>query len=109
MTAILVIVCGLWLKLKVVLETKKIKSCLERIFESVSHMNTFLESLDPRCPIMYTVTRCGLTNMKKVIIRFHDLMHSRGISVIYFLDFDLKKEKEPGGTLVFECPNSPND
>mgnify|MGYP001182520915 FL=1 len=76
-------------------------------FESVRpHMNTFLESLDPQVPYNVFCDEMWFNKYEKGDYQEpHDhAFPGRGISVIYFLDFP-DQEKEPGGTLVFECPN----
>ena len=71
-------------------------------------MNTYLESLDPQMP--YSV-HCDEMWFNKYTKGDYQEPHDhafpgRGVSAIYVLDYP-QDEKDPGGHLVFECPNFP--
>jgi len=76
-------------------------------FKSVQpHMSQFLDSLNPRVPYTVHCDEMWMNSYKKGDYQEpHDhAFPGRSVSAIYVLDFP-EDEKDPGGTLVFECPN----
>lgn len=80
----------------------------DSFFQAIQpHMNDYLESLDPQ--ISYSV-HCDEhwfnSYTKGDYQEPHDhAFPGRGVSAIYVLEFP--DDKDPGGQLVFECPNFP--
>lgn len=78
-------------------------------FDAVQpQINTYLENLQPL--MKYTV-HCDERWFNKYLTGDYQEPHDhafpgRGLSAIYVLDYP-KDEKDPGGQLVFECPNFP--
>lgn len=78
-------------------------------FKSVEpHMSQFLEGLDPQVPYSVHCDEMWFNSYTKGDYQEpHDhAFPGRSVSAIYVLDFPTDEE-DPGGTLVFECPNFP--
>jgi len=76
-------------------------------FQSVQpHLNNYLDALDPQTTYSVYCDEMWMNNYKKGDYQEpHDhAFPGRCISAIYVLDFPIE-EDDPGGTLVFECPN----